>query len=78
LQGDRRQLLAAVQAAWRGNVQDRHGEDQLPGQPSDPAEEPLGNPLPALADNVVAVIDGREQGIEMLRSPGRARRGHEQ
>jgi hypothetical protein len=59
------------------DVLDRHGEDQLPAQVAEPAEQAREEFLPARADDVVAVIDLREQGVEMLLSPALARGGHE-
>jgi hypothetical protein len=73
LQGDRLQLLAAMEPGRRVDVLDRHGEDPLPGEPSEPAPEPTERPLLARADDVVAMIDRRQQGIEMGGSPRRAR-----
>ncbi len=59
------------------DVLDRHGEDQLPGEPAEPAEQAREKRLLTRADDVVAVIDRREQGVEVLFSPGLARGGHE-
>jgi len=59
------------------DIMDRHGEDQFPGELAEPAEQAWEEFLPTRADDVVAVIDLREQGIEMLSSPGRARGGHQ-
>jgi hypothetical protein len=77
LQRDRRQLVAAMEAARRVHVVHGHGEDQLPGEPAEPSAQPLQQAHPPRADDVVAVIDRLEQGIEVRRGPGRAGRRHQ-
>jgi hypothetical protein len=77
LERDRPELLATMEAAGRMDVVDGYGEDQLPGEPAEPAAKPLQPSDPACADDVVAMIDGFEQRIEVLRGPGRACRRHE-
>ncbi len=52
------------------DIADRHGEDQLPGEPAEPAEQAGKQPHSTRANDVVAVIDRREQGIKMLGGPG--------
>jgi hypothetical protein len=69
LEGDGRQLLEAVQAARRVDVAQRDGEHQPPGH----RREPTPQALPALdrpaADDMIAVIDGLEERLQMLRGP---------
>ena len=66
-----------MKPAWGMNVLDRYREDHFPGKPAKPAEHPWQKPLPALADDVVTVIDRREERVEMSGGPPFARRGHQ-
>jgi hypothetical protein len=59
------------------DVVDRHREDEPPRQPAEPAPEPHDRAILARADDVIAVIDGVEQGVEMGGGPGLAGRGHQ-
>jgi hypothetical protein len=77
LQGDGPELLAPMEPAGRVDVLDRHREDEPPGEPAEPARQPHGQAILARADDVIAMVDRLEQGIEVGRGPGLARRGHE-
>jgi hypothetical protein len=60
LQRDRRQLFAAMEPVRGVDVADRDGEDQLPGEPAEPAAELRGSFHPPPADDVVAPVDRRQ------------------
>jgi hypothetical protein len=66
-----------MKAAGGVDIVDRHGEDQLPREAAEPASEPAQGVFAPRADDVVAVIDGREQGVEVRGGPRCARRGDE-
>jgi hypothetical protein len=59
------------------DVADRHREDELPGKPAKPADDPRREPLATRADYVIAMVDRLEQRIKMSPRPGHGRRGHQ-
>jgi hypothetical protein len=65
LERDRRQLVEPVQAAGRVDVEDRHGEDQPPRQAGDAAEQAGDQPGAAAADDVVAMVERRQERPEV-------------
>jgi hypothetical protein len=57
LEGDGRELLAAVEPARRVDVVDRHREDDPPGEPAEPSSQPHESPIPTPADDMIAMVD---------------------
>jgi hypothetical protein len=69
LEGDRRQLLAPVELAWRVDVEDRDREDHPAREAADPPDNPAREPQYPPARDVVAEIDRREQRLEVRGRP---------
>ena len=66
-----------MESARRVDVDHRHGQQQLPAERRQPANDPPGEPDAATTINVVGPVDRGEQGVEVLGGPGGLGRGHE-
>ncbi|HZW33020.1 MAG TPA: hypothetical protein VFF52_20055 [Isosphaeraceae bacterium] len=69
LQGDRGQLLAAMEPAGGVDIQQRNAEDQPARQHRQPAPRRLPAAGRPAADDMVAVVDGLQQGFQVSWSP---------
>ncbi|HMB07908.1 MAG TPA: hypothetical protein VKP69_29780 [Isosphaeraceae bacterium] len=67
LERDRRQLLAPMQPEGGVDVVDRGREDEPPGELADPAADSREPSRPPPADDVVAMADRPQEGIDMVR-----------
>jgi len=77
LERDRLQLLEAMGPDRRMDVAHRDGEYKPPCQALQPAKHSRGQICQTTADDVVALIDRLEQGVEMGVRGGRDRRSHD-
>jgi hypothetical protein len=70
LERDHRQLLEPVQPARGMNVDHRDGEEELPGDPPEPARHPPRPGPRTPADDVIAMIDRGQERFEVGGRPG--------
>ncbi len=69
LEGDRGQLVEPVQLAGRMDVPQRHGEDQPPAHGRQPRPNSFPGPGRPPADDVIAVVDGLQQRLQVALGP---------
>src|SRR5262249_6157972 len=77
LERDLRERLEPVEPAGRMDVDDGNREDDPPGDPFGPAPGALGEWNLPPADHVVALVDRREQRVEVRGGPWFTGRGDE-
>jgi hypothetical protein len=69
LEGDGRQLLQPVQAAGGVDIAQRDREHQPPGQRCQPSPATIPAPGGPTADDVIAVVDGLQERLQVGRGP---------